>query len=227
MQPDTALAWLEQARDACPPTRHVGVLVPWANTVVETELPLYLHPAAVAHFARLVPAGRTTALDEDFLTGLRHAVPGAVEQLARIPLERTIMACTSAAFTADEPAPTASSFDALVEVLRSHGIDRIRLATPYPEHVGRSEVARFERDGIAVVQAVHLGSLDDYDTITGEQTVQLTATLDTGPDAECLVLSCTNWHTATLIEPLTRRLGVPVMSSNLATAILALTPERS
>src|SRR5687768_18335226 len=61
-----------------------GVLVPWANVAVETELPCLGQEAVVWHYARLAPANGSTALDDDFLEGLLGAVPGALHQLSRL-----------------------------------------------------------------------------------------------------------------------------------------------
>ncbi len=75
-----------------------GVLVPWANTVVEAELHRVTGTAVTWHYSRLVPQSRTTGLDSRFLTGLLAAVPGALAQLEALPLRRAYLACTSAAF---------------------------------------------------------------------------------------------------------------------------------
>ena len=37
-----------------------------------------------------------------------------------------------------------------------------------------------------------------------------------GCGADCIVLSCTNWHAIEAIEPLQRKLGIPIISSNQA-----------
>ena len=42
---------------------HIGVLVPWANTVVESELPRFGLTHIVWHYARLVPDNQGTVLD--------------------------------------------------------------------------------------------------------------------------------------------------------------------
>ena len=78
--------------------QHAGVLVPWANSVVEAELPRWAGTSVTWHYARLVPPSLGTALDEDFLAGLLAAVPAALGQLAALPLQRVYLACTSAAF---------------------------------------------------------------------------------------------------------------------------------
>ena len=225
MRSDSALGWLADACTASGPVRHVGVLVPWANTVVEEELPAYVQGSAVFHYARLVPADGSTALGEGFLRGLRDAVPGALAQLKRIALDAVVMACTSAGFAAPGGPPVASSFDALCAVLARHGVARIALATPYPHLTTDREADAFATAGITVAGRASLGLDDDYARVAPGEIKRLLDQID--PDAfadvDALVLSCTGWPTNALIEESEDALGVPVLSSNLATAIYALT----
>src|ERR1700676_3800120 len=118
---------------------HAGVLLPWANTVVEAELHRWTGRAVVWHYARLVPSDLATALDGEFLTGLLDAVPAALEQLSALPLRRGYLACTSAAFMHPELAGSAarqaqvtlvSAFDAITAVLSEHGASHVALLAP-------------------------------------------------------------------------------------------------
>ncbi|MGW0824728.1 hypothetical protein [Streptomyces sp. NPDC002845] len=76
--------------------RRVGVLLPWANMAVEEELPQLGEQGVVFHYARLVPASRTTAVDDSFWHGLRAASASAVDSMRHLPLDATVLACTSA-----------------------------------------------------------------------------------------------------------------------------------
>jgi maleate isomerase len=225
MRSDSALGWLADARAASGPVRHVGVLVPWANTVVEEELPAYARGSAVFHYARLVPADGSTALGEGFLRGLRDAVPAALAQLERIALDAVVMACTSAGFTAPGQPLVASSFDALCTVLSRHGVARIALATPYPHPTTDCEADAFAAAGIKVAGRASLALDDDYARVTPGEIKRLLDQIDPDAfaDADALVLSCTGWSTRAQIDECEQALGIPVLSSNLATAIYALT----
>lgn len=223
---DGTLALLRSARASVAGPRHVGVLVPWANTVVEAELPQLSGDQLVFHYARLVPPAQTTALDEVFLSGLRQAVPDALASLSRIRLAGTLLACTSAGFTADDPAAGATSaFVAIVHTLRLLRTDRIALAAPYPHSIAVAEAAAFTSAGITVTELASLGLVDHYDQITTTMSRQLIDQIDRHglADASALVLSCTNWPTLDLIAALESELGMPVISSNLALAVAACT----
>lgn len=201
---------------------HLGMLVPWANMMVEEELPRLCPDGVVFHYARLVPPGRTTALNEEFLDGLRAALPDALASLGRLPLDGVLLACTSEGFTRlDGYAPgLVSAFDALTSVLDRLGARRVALVTPYPPAITDLEAEAFAGRGITVTARASLGRDDAYARVTIGEITSLVAGTDPRAlaDAEALVLSCTGWPTLDVIPRLEQGLGMPVISSNLAMA---------
>lgn len=205
---------------------HVGVLVPWANTIVETELPRLGLERVIFHYARLVPPNRSTALDEAFLTGLLAAVPDALAQFERLRLSAVLVACTSAGFAIPDSqhAGVATAFDALAATLTRQGVERIALATPYPSAVTDREVEAFADRGIGVTATVSLGRNDEYASVTAQDIRSVVDRFDPAAltIADALVLSCTGWPTLGLIPELETVTGLPVLSSNLAMAVHAI-----
>jgi len=208
---------------------HAGVLLPWANTVVEAELHRWTGCAVVWHYARLVPSSRVTVLDAGFLTGLLDAVPAALTQLSALPLRRVYLACTSAAFMYPELAGSAarqaevtvvSAFDALIAVLAEHGASHVVLLSPYPQQVTEAEARMFGQSGVTVTDCASLGLDDGYGGVTRDQIGELIGKIsdEAMGKAEAIVLSCTGWPTFGSIRALQRELGKPVISSNLAMA---------
>jgi maleate isomerase len=207
---------------------HAGVLVPWANTVVEAELHQVSGPSVIWHYARLVPASGTTELDERFLRGLLDAAPAALEQLAALPLSTVYLACTSAGFI--YPGAVAvpqgmtitvvSAFEAIIAMLARLSAARIVLLTPYPREITEAEERMFGDHDITVTGSASLGSRDGYGAVTGEQVMKLIPEVSRAAmgEADVVVLSCTGWPTLALIPDLQRGLGKPVLSSNLAIA---------
>jgi maleate isomerase len=216
--------------------RHVGVLVPWANSVVEAELPRWAGVSVAWHYARLVPPSQATALDEDFLSGLLTAVPAALAQLAALRLQRVYLACTSAAFMLPAEAqavadgtqvPVVTAFDAILDTLREWRCRRIVLLTPYPERVCEAEADTFEDHGVTVTAHATLNTDDDYSSISQSQIRKLAGRPSTRDieEAQAIVLSCTGWPTWGLEKVLTRAHGKKVISSNLAIATHAQAKE--
>lgn len=219
-------------------TAHMGVLVPWANTVVEAELHRVTGARISWHYSRLVPPSRTTGLDERFLTGLLSVVPGALAQLAALPLSRVYLACTSAAFMHPETAARASdaapscisvvsAFDAITAALLGLSARSVVLFTPYPDDVTAQEAQMLAAAGFTVTARACLGKDDGYDSVTHQQVMELARTVDQTAlrDADAVVLSCTGWPTIDLIPEMQQNLGKPVISSNTAIALHALRGE--
>jgi maleate cis-trans isomerase len=232
---------MQSPRNALPPDRrsvarrvqHAGVLVPWANSVVEAELPEWAGRLVAWHYARLVPPSGGTALDEDFLAGLLMAVPAALKQLAALPLERVYLACTSAAFmlpsraktaAAGARAPVITAFDAIIAALRQQQAGRIVLLTPYPERVCEAETGMFRDHGITVTASATLNLADGYSAIEPGQIRDLArqVSMRAVEEAQVIVLSCTGWPTLGLEKALIAELGKGVLSSNLAIVTHAL-----
>jgi maleate isomerase len=226
----------QQPRERLPKRRRVqraGVLVPWANSVVEGELPRWAGTSVAWHYARLVPPSRGTALDEDFLAGLLAAAPAALGQLAALPLQRVYLACTSAGFmfpgqaetaAAGTRVPVVTAFDAILAALRQWHCDRIVLLTPYPAPVCEAEADTFGNHGITVTGHATLNLRDGYSAIGPGQIQGLARRAGTRAveEAQAIVLSCTGWPTWGLEKVLAREHGKRVVSSNLAVVIHAL-----
>jgi maleate isomerase len=224
VSPNFVATVLNEAHAALPKTIHVGVLVPWANEVVETELPRLGLDRVVFHYARLVPASRTTALDHLFIQDLTAVVPTCLDEVSRLPLATTLLACTSAGFMHREAAtpPVVSAFDALVSTLNLMSINRIALITPYPYWLTEIEVRGFIERGIAVGAQSSLNRTDGYAQVSPTEIRNLISQTDLS-GAQAIVMSCTGWPTLSLLTELEDTCGKAVLSSNLAMAIHAMT----
>lgn len=223
--PDGTLATLAALDATANRNVRAGLLLPWANVAVESELPRIGLSHTTFHHARLVPASRTTAIDATFWHGLREASALALDSLKHVPLDVAMVACTSAGFADGPPLPsgTFTAFDALLRALSAAAVTRVVLATPYPEQVTESEAAAMADAGVQVLSHVSLGLIDGYPDVTPDQVLDLVERLPPAAldGAGALILSCTGWHTLPVIADLEHRFRKPVLSSNLAMALLA------
>ncbi|GIF45226.1 aspartate racemase/maleate isomerase family protein [Actinoplanes xinjiangensis] len=212
---------------------HVGVLVPWGNTMVETELPRLGLDRLIFHYARLVPARRYRDAD-DFLAEIAAAVPDTLGQFARLSLAGTLVACTSTGFLTPEAyqqTAVVDAFGALQTLLRALTASTIVLATPYPTRHTQIQAARLHEAGFDVAghASLDLALLDDFTAVTPERIAALVHRIgeEQLARADAVVLSCTAWPTIDASALLQHELGIPVVSSNLALAYSAVRLARA
>jgi maleate isomerase len=224
-QPEGTLDLLARLDEGSSRTVRVGVLLPWANVAVETELPRLGLTHSVFHHARLVPESRTTAVDDAFWNGLREAAAGALDSLTHVPLDAVVLACTSAGFTGgpEMPPGVVTAFDALASALTAARLRRVVLAAPYPSPVTAAESDALVKAGIDVLAHTSLGLDDGYPAVSAEEVLALIGTLPEGAvqATDAVVLSCTGWHTLPVVQDVEQATGKPVITSNLAIGLLA------
>ena len=205
-----------------------GLMVPWANTAVETELPFFLGNQASLHSARLVPKAKRTELDDDFLWGLITAIPDAWESLSRLPLNAVAFCCTSASIfdprSMEElernlsaiQLPTVTAFTALIQQLKKLRAKSIILITPYVRAITEQEARAFTLEGFNVVNTASLAIDDGFDQVTSETLLSLVESVS--QDSDAIVISCTGLYTRDAISSITSRFSRPCLSSNSAIA---------
>ncbi|MEM7505610.1 MAG: Asp/Glu racemase [Pseudomonadota bacterium] len=217
----------------------IGVIVPVSNTNLEPDMTL-LAPAGVSiHVARAggydvdeIPDGAqmrqySDVPIDDVTERLRHCRPDVVlygctsatlAQGADFDAEfrRTISAQTGA------PAITAAS--ALVEALRGLGVQRFALSSPYVATLNDLAIGYIEGFGFRCVGRADVPEPLGNDAVGAlrPDTVAALARRADCADAECIVLSCTDFRAVEAVEEIEAHLGKPVITSNQAMMLAAL-----
>lgn len=190
----------------------------WAPADVDlliTRTP-FVDDAVTVEFARELSAGGAIP------DGVRRVVAGRAEVVA--------YACTSASFVAGRAGDTAiraamaaagarepiTTSGAIVEALGALGVRRVAVATPYLPELSALLDGYLAEQGIAVAVNAALGLDHAIWEVPYARTAELIRRVDR-PDAEAIVLSCTNLPSYELIAPLERELGKPVVTANQAT----------
>lgn len=216
--------------------KRLGLLIPPANVVMEPELNHWSPPSVTVHAHRLhrhtVPMVTPESLMEMF-----EKLEESASLLAMAKVDLMVFGCTSASLLegvgwdqqlsqrleATTGIPSIATATAVIEALRSLGIQRVAVATPYPEEVNRREAAFLEGNGISVVNLEGLGYKDSYriPTTPLEQVYQLARKADC-PEAEGIFISCTGLSTMGIIDRIEADAAKPVVTSNQASLWLAL-----
>jgi len=119
--------------------------------------------------------------------------------------------------------PAVATAPAIVRALQALGATKVSVATPYHDALNRHEAAFLANNGIRTLSIAGLGigagGSHEYVQIAqhlAADAFELAVSVDR-PEAEAIVISCTDFATLPVIERLERQLGKPVVTSNQAT----------
>ncbi|WP_166429896.1 maleate cis-trans isomerase family protein [Nesterenkonia sphaerica] len=123
---------------------------------------------------------------------------------------------------APEVSPTAvTTAGSLLEALHALGVTSVAAATPYDPSIAALFQQFFAEAGIDLVHTAHLGLAGRIWTVPWDTTRDLVRNAD-APDAEAVLISCTNLPTYEVLDQLEQDLGKPVLSANQTTIWAAL-----
>lgn len=216
----------------------IGMLTPSSNTVLEPYMSAMvsgLLPEVSVHFQRFTV--REISLDQKAMAQFNNeALLEAARTLNDARMDVIAWAGTAAGwrgFAVDEDlcaeitretgVQSTTSVLALNEILDRTGARRIGLVTPYLEEVQQQIVANYASAGHEIIAERHLGdrgnfSFSDYDETTIGDLIRQVAAAQ--PDA--IVVLCTNFRGAPLVDGIEREIGIPVYDSVSATIWKAL-----
>jgi maleate cis-trans isomerase len=216
-----------------------GVFVPFTNTNLEPDMMLMRPDGVSLHFARLGGYDADEIPDEDQMAGLGAAdMEDPIRMIQGVKPDVVFYGCTSATLThgpafdrdlADQiakgsGAKTVTAAGALVHAIKSLGAKRIAFASPYVPAINDQAIAFLQSEGIETVSRADIeGTLDNegQGALTPDDVAQL-AHRANSPEAEVVVLSCTDMRSVEAIARLEQELGKPVVTSNQAMVFQAL-----
>ncbi len=210
----------------------IGVSVPCVNTTTEPEFNLLALniPGISIHSARMHLGMTDVLTKQDLLDMHSKAIEKAIPELAHAKVDLIVYACTSGSFAGgskwDQEIIDAiqkktgilatTTTTAVLQALRTLGIKRVALGTPYNEDITTVGKVFFEKEGFDIVNYLALDNLDKI--LAGDKpslAYELGRKVDT-EDAECVFISCTQFPTIEVISELEADLGKPVITANVA-----------
>ena len=217
----------------------IGVLVPFTNTNLEADVPL-LRPEGVSmHFARLGGYDVDEVPDSKQMAGLGSApLDEPLKLLLGTRPDVIVYGCTSAtlahgpSFDRDlakkistlSNAATVTAAGALVYALNKLNIRRVGFTSPYVSELNDRAISFLSESGIETVSRhdvdAELGN-HEQGNLSPDAVIELGKQADS-PEAEAIVLSCTDMRSVEVIERLEAILDKPVISSNQAMMFEAL-----
>ncbi|MBY8974996.1 Asp/Glu racemase [Rhodobacteraceae bacterium NNCM2] len=217
----------------------IGVLVPFTNTNLEPDMVMLAPEGVSVHFARLGGYDADEIPDDKQMAGLGAADLG--EPLALIQGVRPdviLYGCTSATLTHGSAfdralaaqirersgAASVTAAGALVHAIRALGATHIAFASPYVGAINDQAVAFLASEGVETVGRTDIGrDLGNYGQgeLQPDEIHALACRADV-PEAEAIVLSCTDMRSVETVARLEADLGKPVICSNQAMMFQAL-----
>jgi maleate isomerase len=214
------------------PTHRIGLLSPAANPAVEPEIRHLLPKQAALHVARL-PVMPDTTLEQRNAVYLGH-VESALGAFGALKLDAVIVGITGPSYAlppAEDHAlqgrlsenagmPVILASRAIAYAMATLGRRRLLLFSPYPGWLTERAERYWAAAGLDLVESFKVSdSFRAYD-LTPEEVADGLAKL--APPADCVVLiSGTGAATLDAMEWMQARIGVPLLSSNLACAFSA------
>lgn len=211
----------------------IGLLVPSSNTTVETEFQRALPAGVTLHVARLFLAKITP----ESILGMVQDLETQSRNLASADVDVIVLGATAPSFlkgldydreiirrieaASGKRATTTST--ALIEALRHLGVSRVVLGSAYDATVNKIARNFLEASGIVVLAMQGLNFVDNLKVgrLDASSAARVAHKIDR-PDAEAIVLACTNWKTMAVLEKLERELGKPVVSTTQVSVWAAL-----
>jgi maleate isomerase len=211
----------------------IGLMVPSSNTTVEPEFYRALPRDVTLHTARLY----LTRIAPESILQMVQDMETQAKLLASADVDVIVLGATAPSFlkglgydrelirkieAATERRATTTS-TALIEALAHIDARRVVLGSAYDDKVNGIAKAFLEASGIEVLAMEGLGLVDNL--IVGRlssDTAYDVALRVNRPQADAIVLACTNWRTLDAIDRIERETGKPVISTSQASIWAAL-----
>ncbi len=219
--------------------RRIGVIVPSSNTNAEPDLQMLAPVGLTVHCTR--SGGYDVEAIPDSSEMRRFARQSLDQQLQLLVdgrVELIAYACTSATLsdgpefdaefcaeiTSKTGLPAVTTAGALIEALRDLNAQRVAFTSPYVARLNEESVEFIRQCGIEVVNQLgferELSSLEQ-NRLTPADAYRMGLAAD-HPDAELLVISCTDYRALEAVSALEQALAKPVVTSNSALMYVCL-----
>ena len=218
----------------------IGLIVPSSNTVMEPDFHRHLGHTGIVSTARIFLESVTRQAETRML---EQDLPNAAELIRTTAPDIVVFGCTSAGSLGSlahdhaigekieklSGAKAVTVLQAVVTQLRSIAPRKLAVFTPYVEDLTGSVAASVAEAGFPPIKAAGMGIQVNLEIgrVTPEAIIAFVETQIAGIRPDCLFLSCTNWRSIEAIEPLKKKLGIPIVSSNQAAlaAVAGLRPS--
>ena len=216
-----------------PRTTRIGLIVPSSNTNIEPDFVMLSPVGVTIHIARSggydVNAIPDSAEMQRFA---RHSLDQNLKDLRDARVDIIAYGCTSATLSEGPQfdaqfcaelqdkagVPAVTTAGALVEAIHAIGAKRVAFTSPYVKALSAEAIDYLFKSKIDVVNEVvferELNSLEQ-NALTPQDAYNMALKAD-HPDAEAIVISCTDYRALEALPAIEKKLHKPVITSNQA-----------
>lgn len=207
----------------------IGLIVPSSNTVMEPDFHQHIGRTGVVSTTRVFLENVTREAE---VRMLEHDLSKAIELIRTTAPDIVVFGCTSAGalgtLAHDDGiggviekgvgVRAVTVLGAVITQLRSIGPRKVAVFTPYVEDLTNGIASCLAEAGYPPLKAMGMGIRANLEIggVPPSEIISFVESQIEGCAPDCLFLSCTNWRAIEAIEPLHRKLGIPIITSNQA-----------
>lgn len=208
----------------------VGLLIPWANTAMEEEIPFLVGPGIGLHWSRIRPAVLPRdGHDSSYVRQMLSGIPDALSRFDGLDLQIIVFGCTSASLMKAcvrleipenyRRVAFLTALDAVVFQLKKIRAKSILLFAPYEHSLLTTMADALQLAGTTVRKATPIEYETEIRYISAEQVCR-TFLREAHSKDDAALFSCTALFTLEAIRELQMALAIemPLLSSNTAIA---------
>ncbi len=211
----------------------IGVLVPYTNTNLEPDMEMLRPPNTTVHFQRMGGYDVDEIPGSEQMAGLGASdISHDLRMIAGVRPDIVLYGCTSATLThgpafdtdlarqikAQSGAQSLTAAGSLIAGIKALGATRVGFSSPYVGEINTQAVEFLSQNGIETVRCADIGrelGNSGQGELTPDEVFNLACQAD-HPNAQAIVLSCTDMRAVEAIDRLEAHLGKPVVTSNQA-----------
>mgnify|MGYP000097250980 CR=1 FL=1 len=211
----------------------IGVLVPFTNTNLEPDMMLIRAPGTTVHFQRLGGYDVDEIPGSNQMAGLGVSdISHDLRMISGVRPDVVLYGCTSATLThgpefdkklaqdikAGCGALSFTAAGALVDAIKALSATKVGFSSPYLGEINTQAMDFLSQNRIATVKCADAGrELGNYGQgeLTPEEVFDLACQADQ-PEAQAIVLSCTDMRAVEAVSRIEMALDKPVVTSNQA-----------
>jgi len=208
--------------------KRLGLLIPSSNTTMEYEFSRWLPSSVTMHTSRMPIAAEVT---EESLIEMAGASVDSARLLADCRVDLILYGCTSGSFVKgkgfDEKVeedigratgiPAISTSGCVLDALKHTEARRVAVYTPYIDEINQRARVFLQDNGFEVTALYGLGLIDNIAVGQIDPAGVFKMVFENDRHgASVAFISCTNLRTFEVITPLSKVLGIPVITSNQA-----------